>query len=101
MFEYMRTEQNTIRFFFFMPEIVQKKSKVFLEIIKDVIKLKNSVDRLRCRMDKIFQNSTARINKIENMKRDTEEINKNMYVIRVLKRETAKTGRGKNPQRKD
>ena len=100
MFEYMRTEQNTVRFFF-MPKIVQKKSKVFLEIIKDVIKLKNSVDRLRCRMDKIFQNSTARINKIENMKRDTEEINKNMYVIRVLKRETAKTGRGKNPQRKD
>ena len=74
---------------------------MFLEIIKDVIKLKNSVDRLRCRMDKIFQNSTARINKIENMKRDTEEINKNMYVIRVLKRETAKTGRGKNPRRKD
>lgn len=46
-------------------------------------------------MDKIFQNSTARISKIENMKRDTEEINKNMYLIRVLKRETIKTGRGK------
>lgn len=68
---------------------------MFLEIIKDVIKLKNSVDRLRCRMDKIFQNSTARISKIENMKRDTEEIYKNMYLIRVLKRETTETGRGK------
>ena len=29
------------------------------------------------------------------MKRDTEEINKNMYLIRVLKRETRETGRGK------
>ena len=36
-----------------------------------------------------------RINKVENMKRDIEEINKNMYLIRVLKRETRETGRGK------
>lgn len=29
------------------------------------------------------------------MNRDTEGINKNMYLIRVLRRETRETGRGK------
>lgn len=34
------------------------------------------------------------------MKRDTEGINKNMYLIRVLRRETRETGRGKSTEKR-